>query len=355
MKKIILTGGGTSGHVNPNIALIPELKKLNYEVHYVGTEEGIEKRLINEVDIPFHCISTGKLRRYFSFENFTDGFKIISGLFQSIHAIRKIKPNLLFSKGSYVSFPVVLACWILRVPVIIHDSDMSIGVANRLAFPFAKKICYSFPEVAGYIPKAKRVFTGVPIRESIKRGSADKGFEICKFSKEKPVILVMGGSSGSRIINSAIRDNLTILLEKYQICHLCGKNKLDKNFLNIDGYVQFEYVGEELAHFYKMAEVIVTRAGATVANELLVLNKPSLLIPMEARFTRDDQILNAQSLKKNGYSEVLFEKDLSNERLCKEIDNLYTYRERYIRNIKSRNTIDAVKVVIDLIEEYSKE
>ncbi|MCM1990340.1 undecaprenyldiphospho-muramoylpentapeptide beta-N-acetylglucosaminyltransferase [Oceanirhabdus seepicola] len=354
MKKIILTGGGTSGHVNPNIALIPELKNLNYEVHYVGTEEGIEKKLIKEINIPFHSISVGKLRRYFSIKNFTDVFKTILGIFKSLHIVRKIKPNVLFSKGSYVSFPVVIACWIYRVPVIIHDSDICIGVANKVVFPFAKKICYSFPEASEKIPKSKRIFTGVPIRESIKNGSADKGFEICNFSKEKPVILVMGGSVGSRLINSAIRDNLPELLENYQICHLCGKNKLDKELSNIDGYVQYEYVNEELAHFYKMADIIVTRAGATVANELLVLNKPSLLIPMEARFTRDDQILNAQSLKKNGYSEVLLEKDMSNERICKEIDDLYSNREKYISNIKSRNSINAVKAITDLIEAYSK-
>lgn len=259
MKKIILTGGGTSGHVNPNIALIPELKNLNYEVHYVGTEEGIEKKLIKEIDIPFHSISVGKLRRYFSIKNFTDVFKTILGIFKSLHIVRKIKPNVLFSKGSYVSFPVVIACWIYRVPVIIHDSDMSIGVANKISLPFAKKVCYSFPEVAEKIPISKRIFTGVPIRESIKNGSTDRGYEICNFTKEKPVILVIGGSVGSRLINSAIRDNLPELLEKYQICHLCGKNKIDKELLNIDGYIQFEYINEELGDLYKIADIVITR------------------------------------------------------------------------------------------------
>ena len=354
MKKIVMTGGGTAGHVTPNIAMIPKLKELGYEIEYIGSIDGIEKQLINNVGIQYHGIKAGKLRRYFDFKNLTDGFKIISGFTSASILLKKIKPNIVFSKGGYVTSPIVWAAWLNRIPVVMHESDITPGLANKLGIPFANKVCYSFPETKKYLPEDKSVHTGVPVRRELLKGDANKGKKICGFTNNKPIILVIGGSLGSVIINNKIRENIDELLEKYQICHICGKGNIDNALSKKDGYKQLDYVGNELSHIFAMSDVIISRAGATVLNEILYLKKPNLLIPLSKKASRGDQILNANSFEKQGFSLVLQEEELESTNITNKIDMVYNSRKYYIDNMKKNNTSDGVNNVIEVIEKNIK-
>ena len=231
MKRIILTGGGTAGHVTPNIALIPKLRELGYDIQYIGSYNGIEKELIEPFGIPYHGISSGKLRRYFSLQNFTDPFRVIKGFGEARKLIKSLKPDVIFSKGGFVSVPVVLAGKRCKVPVIIHESDMTPGLANKLAIPSAVKVCCNFPETLDALPEGKAVLTGSPIRQELLTGDKDAAKKMCGFTDEKPVILVIGGSLGAVAVNEAVRAALPELLKEFQIIHLCGKGKVDNCLL----------------------------------------------------------------------------------------------------------------------------
>ena len=306
MKKIVMTGGGTAGHVTPNIALIPSLREAGYEISYIGSYEGIEKRLIEEQNIPYYGISSGKLRRYFDPKNFTDPFKVVKGLAQAVSLLKKIKPDIVFSKGGFVSVPVVLAAKICHIPAIIHESDITPGLANKIAIPGATKVCCNFPETLKYLPKEKAVFTGSPIRQELLSGNADAALTFCKLpAKSKPVLLIIGGSTGSKVINTIVRASLPTLLKNYLVIHLCGKNNLDASLEGMAGYVQLEYAGKELADLFALSDIVISRAGANAIFELLALRKPNILIPLSAAASRGDQILNANSFKNSGYSYVL--------------------------------------------------
>ncbi len=311
MKKIILTGGGTAGHVTPNIALLPALLQNSYEISYIGSYKGIEKELIEAVNIPYYPISSGKLRRYLDLKNLSDPFKVIKGLGQSIRLMRKLKPSLVFSKGGFVSVPVVLAAKFCHIPVIIHESDITPGLANKIAIPTAKKVCCNFPETLKYLPKEKAVLTGSPIRQELMSGNAEYARSYCHFHSDKPVLLIIGGSTGSKIINDVIRAQLTELLKNYQIIHLCGKGNLDNHLINAKGYAQFEYISQQLKDMFALADIVISRAGANAICELLALHKPNILIPLSAAASRGDQILNAKSFEKQGFSMVLQEEDMT--------------------------------------------
>ncbi|MCX8130700.1 MAG: undecaprenyldiphospho-muramoylpentapeptide beta-N-acetylglucosaminyltransferase [Clostridia bacterium] len=298
MKSIVLTGGGSSGHVTPNIALISKLKERNCEINYIGSENGIEKQLIMNENITYHSIKAGKLRRYFDLKNITDIYRVMDGFRQSVSIMRKLKPDILFSKGGFVSCPVVWAAWICKVPVVIHESDMTPGLTNRLSIPFSKKICFTFPESKEHISKEKGILTGIPIRQSLFTGEKSKGQKICEFNDDRPVLMVVGGSQGAENINKVIRNNLDRLIKEYNICHICGKGNLASNLQNIKGYKQFEYIKEEQPHLYSLADVVISRAGATTLFELIALRKPNLLIPLSKNASRGDQILNAESFRK---------------------------------------------------------
>ncbi|HEX2958738.1 MAG TPA: undecaprenyldiphospho-muramoylpentapeptide beta-N-acetylglucosaminyltransferase [Chitinispirillaceae bacterium] len=330
MKKIVLTGGGTAGHVTPNIALLPALQREGFTVSYIGGK-GIERSLITEKNVPFYCISTGKLRRYFDLKNLTDLFRIAAGFVQSFFILIRIRPSVVFSKGGFVSVPVVWASALLRIPVLIHESDITPGLANRLSIPFAKKICYSFKETASYLPENKRVNTGLPIRQELVDGSKDKGLELCRFTQNKPVLLIIGGSQGSVTINTIIRESLPRLLKSYNVCHLCGKGNLGTA---VENYVQFEYVKDELAHLLAAADLVISRSGATTLFELLALQKPSLLIPLGAG-SRGDQVLNARSFEKAGFSHVLLQDSLTQTTLIESIDTAFAQRNEMITAMKN--------------------
>lgn len=354
MKRIILTGGGTAGHVTPNIALLPELKNHNFDVHYIGSYDGIEKKLIEEFDIPYHGISSGKLRRYFDPKNFSDPFKVIKGYHESVKLMKKLKPDVVFSKGGFVSVPVVLAAKRCKIPTIIHESDMTPGLANKICIPCATKICANFPETVKALPAEKTVLTGTPIRKELFSGNKLLGLEFCNFTINKPVILVIGGSLGSVVVNEAVRSILPTLLEKYQIIHLCGKDKVDQSLVGTKGYVQFEYIKKELSDLMDAADLVISRAGANAICEILALRKPNILIPLSAAASRGDQILNAGSFEKQGFSYVIKEEELTGETLKKAVETVFNNRETYINTMTQSKLNNSIETIINLIESVIK-
>lgn len=353
MKKIILTGGGTAGHVTPNIALIPRLRELDYDIHYIGSFDGIERKLIEDIGIPYYPIHTGKLRRYFDVKNFTDPFRVIKGGAEAKQLIKEIKPNIIFSKGGFVSVPVVKAAQSQRVPVIIHESDMTPGLANKLSFSSADKVCCNFPETLQYLPSDKAVVTGSPIREELLRGSSEAGYRFCGFDKSKPVLMVIGGSIGAGPINDVIHGILPELLKRYQVVHLCGKGKTNPKYANTPGYAQFEYLSEELPDIFAMADLIISRAGANSICEILALCKPNILIPLSAKASRGDQLLNAASFEAQGFSKVLQEEELSGQVLMDTIREVFQDSDKYYQRMSKSSQSDAVSMVISLIEELA--
>lgn len=354
MKRIVLTGGGTAGHVTPNIALLPKLRELGYDIQYIGSYEGIEKKLIEELGVTYHGISSGKLRRYFDLKNFSDPFRVVKGFFQAKKLLKQLQPNIIFSKGGFVSVPVVQAAKQLHIPVIIHESDMTPGLANKLAIPAATKVCCNFPETVPYLPAGKAVVTGSPIREELRSGNKLSALNFCGFTADKPVLMVIGGSLGSVTVNNAVRTILPRLLERFQVIHLCGKGNLDESLNGTRGYVQFEYIKQELADLFALADVVVSRAGANAICELLELRKPNLLIPLSAAASRGDQILNAKSFQKQGFSEVLQEEEITPELLLQSIQKLYDNRASYIQAMEQSAASDAVDTIIKLITEVGR-
>lgn len=354
MKKIILTGGGTAGHVTPNIALIPELKKRGYEIHYIGSKAGIEKQLIEEdKSIKYYGISSGKLRRYFDVKNFTDPFRVLKGFQEAKAIIKDIKPDVVFSKGGFVTVPVVIAADKCKVPCIIHESDMTPGLANKICIPHAVKVCTNFPEAANGIGHDKAVVTGTPIRKEMFSGNKIAGLDFLGFTANKPVLMVVGGSLGAAAVNVLIRDALPDLLTKYQIVHLCGKGKVDESLKDVEGYRQFEYIKKEMADLMAAADLIVSRAGANAICEILALNKPNLLIPLPAASSRGDQELNAESFERQGFSRVTKEEELTTSRLIEEIDALYAERDTYIQKMKENSQADSISIITNLIDQYA--
>ena len=347
-KKIVLTGGGTAGHVTPNIALLPSLREAGYEIQYIGSLSGIEKKLMEDRGIPYFGIETGKLRRYFDPKNFSDPFRVIRGYNEARKFLKEYKPDVLFSKGGYVSVPVVRAAASLHIPCIIHESDMTPGLANKICIPAAKKVCCNFPETLEKLPPDKAVLTGTPIRDELLHGSRSKGLEICGFDGAKPVLLVIGGSLGASSVNQTIRDNLDALLAHFDIIHICGKDKVDNLKLTIPGYKQFEFVKEELCHLFAAADIVVSRAGANAICELLALHKPAILVPLPAASSRGDQILNAASFEKQGYSMVVQDDEFP-DKILDAVKELDENREKYTEAMKQSSQINAIPIIMDLI------
>lgn len=352
--KIIMTGGGSAGHVTPNLALIPKLKEMGYEIQYIGTRDGIERKIIEGEKIKYHSISGGKLRRYFDIKNFSDPFKVIKGIFEAQKIMREEKPDVVFSKGGFVAVPVVIAAFFNKIPVIAHESDITPGLANKISIPYCSKICVTFPESLQNIKKDKGVLTGTPIREELFKGNKSLGTSICGFSDNKPVVLIIGGSLGSVKINENIRIILDKLLPKYNIAHICGKGNLDDKLKHKKGYKQFEYVAEELPHLMQCSDLVISRAGANSIFELLALKKPNLLIPLSRSSSRGDQILNAASFEKSGYSMVLQEEELNGEILKNKIEELYLKKDEYIRNMGESSIKNGVEKIIEVIKQNTK-
>lgn len=351
MKKIVLTGGGTAGHVTPNIALLPALREADYEIHYIGSYNGIEKKLIEDYDIPYYGISTGKLRRYFDLKNFTDPIRIIKGYAEARKILKQIEPDVIFSKGGFVSVPVVRAAYSLNIPCIIHESDMTPGLANKLCIPVAKKVCCNFPETLQMLPEEKAVLTGSPIRAELRQGNKIAALDLCGFTANKPVIMVIGGSLGAASVNKVVREALPKLLEDFQVVHICGKEKVDNLLLNVPGYKQFEYVKAELKDLFALTDVVISRAGANAICELLALKKPNVLIPLSAKSSRGDQILNARSFESQGFSLVIDEDDLADSVLVEKVREVYCSRQIYIDAMGKSDQLSSIQSIMKLINE----
>ena len=351
MKKIALTGGGTAGHITPNLALIPELKKRGFDIIYIGSSSGMDREIIEKRNIPFFGVTADKLRRYIDFKNFLMPANVVKGIGEAIKILKENKVNVIFSKGGYVAVPVVIAAARLRIPVISHEADFTPGLANKIATPLSKKICCNFEETLKQLGK-KGVFTGCPIRKELLSGNKKKGLEFLGFKDNKPILFVTGGSLGSKYINDLIRNNIDEILKEFNIVHSCGKGKLD-NKIKLEGYRQFELLTTELPDVLAASDLVVSRAGANVIFELLALKKPNLLIPLSTRASRGDQILNANSFMKKNYSVVLLEEDQDKnpELFFKKLNELKTRKDEMIASMKNSTEINAISNICDLIEE----
>ncbi len=354
MKRIVLTGGGTAGHVTPNIALMPGLRDMGFEIHYIGSYEGIEKDLIRKEGVSYYGISSGKLRRYFDVKNITDPARILKGYAQAKKLLKQIGPSIVFSKGGFVAVPVVFAAASLGIPVVIHEADMTPGLANKLSMKKADHICCSFTETIKYLPEGKSTHTGLPIRAELKNGSREEGLRYAGLSGEKPVVLSVGGSTGSLNVNRAVRSVLPELLKRFDVIHLCGAGNVDESLEGTPGYVQFDYIREQMKDLLAAADVVISRAGANSVFELLALAKPNVLIPLSAEASRGDQILNAHSFEKQGFSEVIEEQDLTDEALLATVEKVYADRAKYTAAMEASPAGNAVDEVLKVIRQYSK-
>ena len=353
MKKIVLTGGGTAGHVTPNIALMPALKEAGYEITYIGSKKGMEKGLIEAIGTKYYGISSGKLRRYFDWKNFSDPFRVMNGFFEAKRILRKIKPDVIFSKGGFVSVPVVLAAKALHIPAVIHESDMTPGLANRIALRGATTVCCNFPETVEKIQGNRAIWTGTPIRQELFSGDANRGLSFCGFdsANDKPVLLIIGGSQGSVFINNAVRGSLDELLKDFRIIHLCGKGNLDESLKNREGYAQYEFISKELPDLFAAADIIISRAGANAIFELLALKKPNILIPLGLNASRGDQILNARSFEKQVFSKVLEEESVTAELLTDTVRKVYADRDQYILAMEASPSGDSIAKIVNILNE----
>ena len=353
---VLLTGGGTAGHVSVNEALIPVFDDKGYEIHYIGSHDGIEKDLIKEghPEVKYQAIQSGKFRRYFSLKNVTDPFKVSVGVIQAYAIIKKVKPEIIFSKGGFVSVPVVLAAKMAGIPVVIHESDVTPGLANKLALPFSHHIFTVFEETLAYVPASKSTCSGAIIRPELFLGKREEGLRIAGLSGEKPVFIIMGGSQGSVLINDALRLELPSILESYDVIHLCGKGHIDILLESENGYVQFEYVTEGLPHLLAAADFAVSRAGSNFIFELLALQKPMLLIPLSAAKSRGDQILNANYFKKLGFALVISEEELETKKMTDEFHLLATEKERLLSNMKNTEKPKTPEIMVEMILSHRK-
>ncbi len=352
MKKIVLTGGGTAGHVTPNMALIEKLRQMNYDITYIGSIDGIEKGLIEGMKVPYYGISSGKLRRYFSIKNFTDPFRVLKGYFQAKKLMREIEPDVVFSKGGFVAVPVVYAAKKRGIPVVIHESDMTPGLANKLCIKKASKICCNFEATLSHLPAGKAIHTGTPLRKELFEGNREKGLQINGFTNGMPVLLIVGGSTGAQRVNEAVRKIMTKLLETFQVIHICGKGKTDPDFDYIRGLRQYEYVSDDLKDMFAAADLVISRAGANAVSELLALKKPNILIPLSIG-SRGDQVLNAEAFEKNGYSYLLKEEELTEENLLKAVDIVNANREKYINAMETAPERDATEIITGMLDELA--
>ena len=351
-KHIVLTGGGTAGHVTPNLALVPALEADGWTIAYIGSEQGPERKMVQAQGIDYYPIASGKLRRYFSWQNLIDPFLVLKGIIQAYRLLGRLKVQIIFSKGGFVALPVVIAGYLRRLPIVVHESDLSIGLANRLSFPFASKICLSFAGCkTGLKEQDKVVFTGSPIREALFQGDRARGLALCGFDNQKPCLLVMGGGQGSLAINRIIRLSLDQLLAKMNVIHLCGQGKHDSSLDNRTGYCQFDYADKELADLLAASDWVVSRAGANSLCELLALAKPHILIPLPLAGSRGDQIENARYFEKQGISLVIPEQDLTSSSLLIALEQLNLNQERIIQQMHNLAIQSAVQKIIDVLKQ----
>lgn len=322
-KIIVLTGGGTAGHCLPCLALLPDLKKRFDKIVYIGSENGIEKELATKRGLEYHAVKCVGLKRKFTLKNLSVPFTLIRGIRQAEKLLKDLKPSAVFSKGGFVALPVTLAAERLKIPVALHESDISLGLANRLTLKRAATLMTGFKSTAAEYPNA--VFTGNPLRRELTRNRDVKAIKRgYGFKDEKPVLLVLGGSSGAKAVNDAITLAADKLLENFCVIHSAGKGKT--NGINKADYKQYEYIAD-MGAAYSVADVCVTRAGANALTELVALKIPTLAIPLPKGNSRGDQEENAEYYRSRGAIRVLSEKNLTTDALIKEIFATYAARD----------------------------
>ncbi len=348
----LFTGGGSAGHVTPNIALINRLEREGWQIHYAGTADGIERRLISGLNgVTYHVISSGKLRRYFSLKNFSDPFRVMKGVREAKRLIKEIRPDVVFSKGGFVSVPVVMGAK-KRAPVIIHESDYSPGLANRIAIRYADKVCVTFEDTLKNV-SSKGVFTGTPIRSVLYDGDRQRGLDFTGLTGEKPVLLVMGGSLGAQALNEALRAALPRLLKTFDIIHLCGKGKVDESAA-ASGYVQYEYIDREMPDLFAAADMVLSRAGANAVFEFLALRKPAVLVPLPMEASRGDQLLNARYFERRGYACMLEQALITPDVLAATVEDVYAARISYVSAMQKEPHADGTDAVLAVIRDAVK-
>lgn len=346
MKKIVFTGGGTAGHITPNLAIIDKLKE--YEIYYLGTD-GMEKEIVEKYkNIKFVEIPAVKFVRSLTPKNLALPFKLINSINKTKKILKEINPSLIFSKGGFVSIPPCLAANALKIPVITHESDLTVGLANKIISKKAKYLCCSFKETSDKF-KRNSIHTGSPIRDKIFSGNKYNIINKYKLSTIKPIILVTGGSSGSKAINSAIRENIKELCKKYTIIHITGKNNID-NSLNVKDYIQIDFASN-IEDFFAASDLVISRAGSNTIFELLALKKLMLLIPLPKTQSRGDQILNAENFYKNKIANLLYQENLNKESLFEKIEATLKNKHIYTENMKKLEFTCGNENIIKLIKQ----
>lgn len=348
MKTIVLTGGGTAGHCLPNIALLPYLKKYFDNIVYIGGD-GIEKTIATEHNLTYYQIPTVKLQRKFTFKNFAVPFKLLKNIITTKKLLKSISPSVIFSKGGYVSLPVILAGNSLSIPCVTHESDLTIGLSNKIMAKKCEYVFTSFESTAKALPNG--VFVGSPIRNSLFYQDKQSALKRFNLSGNKPVILVTGGSSGSLAINLALDKALDKLLEKYDIIHLCGKGKQKRP--SKTGYTCLEYLNQmEMA--FCASDVVVTRGGSNALFELIALSKPMLVIPLPKDNSRGDQIQNAKYFEERGLCKVLLQENLTSNSLIFNLNELYSHKQKYINALATYPMKKANYEISSLLNKISK-
>jgi UDP-N-acetylglucosamine--N-acetylmuramyl-(pentapeptide) pyrophosphoryl-undecaprenol N-acetylglucosamine transferase len=351
VRHVLFTGGGTAGHVIPAIPVMTRLLNEGIEISFVGSDSGLEEQLLQDVAVNYHAIAAGKLRRYFSLENLFDVFRVARGCLQAAFLIRRVRPDVVFSKGGFVSFPVVLAAWLWRVPVVAHESDLTPGLANRLALPFIRTLCVNFAGSERHLQDSRFtgevLLTGTPVREALTGGDAERGRRLLGFAGNKPLLVVTGGSLGADAINQTVRDALSELLVRCDVVHVCGTGKTLE--MQRDGYRQFEFVADTWGDILAAADLVISRAGANSLYELFLLGKPNLLIPLSAKVSRGDQVENARYACSLGYSRVLDEEALAPSTLLATVTEMLDELPALRAKLEDFQPLDSVTLIAEAI------
>jgi len=356
---IAITGGGTGGHIFPNISIVEELKiRGEKNIVWIGEKGGKEELFAKKLNIPFYGIKAGKIRRYFSLKNFSDLFLVVLGFFQSLFLLSKLKPKLLFSKGGFVSIPPAFAARVLRVPVLTHESDINPGLANRLISKASYAVCTSFKETSPYFPGKRVFYTGNPVRKVIKDGNSKRGKIFLGFKEDLPFVMVVGGSLGAQSINNTIYKIVDNYDLPFNLVHQCGRGNLNNTFIKIKKYRQYEFLGKEIGDVMAVSTLIISRAGAGALYEISYLGKPSILIPLSKTASRGEQVDNAKFFEENGASIVILNDDLNEKILFKTVCNLLENKNTLVEMGKKAFRLlnhNAEEKIVDIIEDILKE
>ena len=352
MKRLVVTGGGTAGHVVPALPVMQAFVGRGVQVDFIGSGLELERELVAPLAVTYHGIAAGKLRRYFSLENLLDAFRVLLGIFQALILIGRLRPDVVFSKGGFVSFPVVFAAWCWRIPVVAHESDLTPGLANRLALPFVRTLCVNFPATRPPRFPGELIYTGTPVRPELVNGNAERGRALIGAGGEKPVLVITGGSLGAEAINAAVREALPALVQRAVVVHVCGPGRVVP--VDLAGYHPFEYVREEWGDLLAAATAVVSRAGANTLYELLCLGKPNLLIPLTRKASRGDQIENAAWAEAEGFSHVLTEEALTADALLGAVDEILAESGTESGKIARFQPPDSVGLIVTAIERAAR-